>query len=158
MEEEKTYCYSYFSICSKAELINGIGYVSDPKDGFDPAYITEKMGIRPFRSCKLGDLRPRGGARYGFSKWSACRQEEPADDVGEQCLKIVRELREKIPVLLELKQEYDLKFDIIIVPHIYREESPVMHFDKEVIEFCYLTGTEIDVDMYIYAFEEESDI
>lgn len=155
MEQEKTYCYSYFGIESKGELVNGKGFVSDPKDGFDPVYITEKLGIKPFRAWKLGDPRPRGGTRYGFSCWDACQQEEPALDVGEQCLKIVRKLRDKTPLLLELKKEFDLDFVISIVPNIYSGEAPVVYFNHEIIEFCYLTGTEIGVDMYIYEFQEE---
>ena len=102
--KEKTICYSYFFVESKGELMNGQGLVSDQKDGFDPKYITERLGIEPFRAWKLGDRRRSGGTRYGFSEWCACRQSEPALDVGKQCLNIVRELRDKIPLLLELKQ------------------------------------------------------
>lgn len=152
---EKTTCYSYFDIVSNGELIDGRGVVSHAKNGFDPAYITKKLGIEPFRAWKLGDLRRCGGSRYGFSSWAACRQEEPALDVGEQCLNIVRELRDKIPILLELKQEYDLNFGITIVPSIYSGEGPALYFNHEIIEFCYLTGAEIGIDMYIYGFQEE---
>ncbi|KYG58361.1 hypothetical protein [Planococcus maritimus] len=33
-------------------------------------------------------------------------------------------------------------------------EKPKISFDKEVIEFCYLTGTIIEVDMYIHQLED----
>lgn len=44
----------------------------------------------------------------------------------------------------------------MIVPSIYGEEKPLMGFNEEIIEFCYLTGTTIEVDMYVYPDEVES--
>lgn len=155
--EKKTECYSYFCIESKGEIINGKGLVSAPNGGFDPEYITKRLGIEPFRAWKAGDPRQQGSSRYGFSCWCACRQSEPALDVGKQCQNIVRELREKIPLLLELKREFELEFGISVVPSIYSGESPTLYYDHEVIEFCYLTGTEIGVDIYVYEFQDESD-
>ena len=35
----------------------------------------------------------------------------------------------------------------------YGEEQPWMSFNKEIIEFCYLTGTTIAVDLYSYPEE-----
>ncbi len=45
---------------------------------------------------------------------------------------------------------YDVNFCLMIVPHIFGEEQPIMSFNDEIIKFCYLTGTSIQVDMYIY--------
>ena len=44
-----------------------------------------------------------------------------------------------------------MQFWITVVPTMYPEEStPALSLDREVIEFCYLTGTQIDVDMCVY--------
>ena len=153
---EKTNCYTYFSICSNGEIGSG-GLQSTEAGVFDPDVITKMLGIEPFRKRKKGDRRigvrdeNHPGARYGFSFWAACKQTEPAIDAEEQCVNIVRMLKEKIPLLLEIKKEYDVGFAIQIVPHIYNAEEPLIGFNSEIIEFCYLTGTEIGIDMYVYS-------
>jgi len=44
--------------------------------------------------------------------------------------------------------------NFLVVPHIFGEEQPIMSFNKKIIEFCYLIGTTIEVDMYLYLEEE----
>jgi len=147
---EKSKCHSYFSIGSNGVIKNMIGFVANPNSDFDPEYITNKLNIEPYETRKMGSPRRDGKSTYPFSEWTACRQDEPAYDAGEQCLNIVRTLKEKIPLLLEIKKEYNVDFVINIVPYIYNEESPAICFNKEIIEFCYLTGTEIGVDLYVF--------
>ena len=147
---DKTTCYSYFSICSAGEIRNGVGFVAVEGSDFDPAELTAKLGIEPFETRKMGSPRKVGAGVYPFSDWACCKQTEPALDAEEQCRQIVRQLRDRIPALQEFKKIYNVDYAIIIVPHIYREESPILGFDSEIIEFCYLTGTEISVNQYIY--------
>lgn len=37
----------------------------------------------------------------------------------------------------------------MIAPKVYGEEQLLICFNKEIIEFCYLIDTTINVDMYI---------
>lgn len=150
MPENQTSCKSYFSIESNGIIENTVGFIANPNSNFDPDYITEKLGIEPFDTKKMNTVRKIGNGVYPFSDWSACEQNEPAIDAEEQVLKIIRILKPKIPKLLEIKEEYDVSFTISIVPYIYNEQTPVICFNKEIIEFCYLTGTEIGVDLYVF--------
>ena len=149
----KTSCYSYFAICSAGEIQNGVGFVAAENSYFDPDHITEKLGIEPFEPHKMGTPRKNGHGCYPFSDWACCKQCEPALDAEEQCRQIVRELSARIPLLQEIKKQYNVNYCILIVPSIYNEENPILGFDSEIIEFCYHTGTEIAVDMYIYGKE-----
>ena len=131
------------------------GHEASVKGVFDPAEITNLLEIEPFAKFKKGDYRrhvPKDApqAKYHFSKWSGEKSEVERYDVNEQCLNTIQHLKHKISELLEIKSRYDVEFYLKIVPHIYNAESPIIHFDKEVIEFCYLTGTEIAVDAYVY--------
>ena len=158
---DKTTCHSYFAICSNGEISVG-GLQSTEAGVFDPDRITKILCIEPFKKHKKGDRRKQvkdenhPSANYGFSSWSACYQTEPTLDAEEQCLSIVRELKGKVPFLLDIKKKYDVSFSIIIVPHIYNEETPALVISKEIIEFCYLTDTEIGIDMYVYDKEDAS--
>lgn len=147
---DKTNCYSYFAICSNGIIKNGVGFIANPNSDFNPDFITDKLNIQPYGSTKMGTPRENGHGSYPFSDWGACMQTEPAIDAKEQCVKIVRALKEKIPALLDIKKKFDVTFSLIIVPNIYNEESPVLAFNKEIIEFCYLTGTEIGIDLYVF--------
>jgi len=144
----KTSCYSYFGICSSGEMQNGGGFVAAKDSDFDPDYITAKLGIEPFDTMKMGAPDKHGSGCNLFSDWCCCKQSQPALDAQEQCRTIVRQLYDRIPQLREIKKEFHVDYTIMIVPSIRNEERPILGFDSEIIEFCYLTGTEIYVDMY----------
>lgn len=65
----------------------------------------------------------------------------------------IKNLKNKISVLKSIKEQYDVNFEIMVVPSIYGEEQPQIYLNEEIIEFCYLTGTTINFDMYIYPEE-----
>ena len=153
---EKTNSYTYFIIKSNGEFDENYRFQATEAGVFDPNDITKILGIEPFRKWKKGDIRSSNiaenhpNSKYRFSHWSAERSDIERLDIGKQCLDTIKNLKHKIPELLKIKSLYDVTFHISIVPHIYNEEQPYMYFGKELIEFCYLTGTEIDVDMYVY--------
>ena len=150
----KTTCYSYFSICSAGEVVDGIGLVACENGTFQPDEITDMLGIQPFAAWASGTPRKNGRSIYTFSNWQACKQTEPAMDAEEQCRNIVRELRPRLSQLQDIKRKFNVDFTLMIVPQIYNEENPILGFDREIIEFCYLTGTEIAVDLYVYGRED----
>ena len=117
--------------------------------------MTKLLGIEPFNKFKKGDLRKNitndmPQEKYHFSRWCGEKSEIERHDTNLQCLDTIRRLQHKISELLEIKSRYDVEFFLKVVPHIYNSESPIIYFDKEIIKFCYLTGTEIDVDIYVY--------
>lgn len=166
----KVECYSYFSIHSAREVAQlaatpggqnfsptGVAAALQHiratygETNFDCVAITAALGIQPRRAWHQGE--PSGlpdGRPYRLSSWSGCMQTEPTLDAGEQCLHIVRQLQGKIDTLNALRQQYDLQFTLQIVPTMNPDDStPALYFDREIIDFCYRTGTEIDVDVYV---------
>jgi len=153
MVKKKTHCYSHFIICSKDEAKNEEGMFVGESCDFDPADITRRLGIEPKRTMRKGDERRTAMGVYGVysrSCWKACSQDVPPMDAEAQCLAIVRALREKIPILQQIKKEINVDFLIVIVPEVYGEEVPFMNFNQEIISFCHATGTEISIDMYVF--------
>jgi len=148
-----TRCYTHFVICSGDCVERGGAADATVSNDFNPADITKRMGIVPDGTMKKGDERRTATGVYGTytrSSWNACQQEEPPMDAEAQCLAIVRALRGKIPILQQIKKEINVDFLIVIVPEIYGEEEPFMHFNQEIISFCHATGTEISIDMYVF--------
>lgn len=144
---EKTNSYTYFGIQSKGT--SDRGFVAFEKGIFNPEDITRVLEIQPFKSWAYGDKRV-DGSEYLFSRWGAEKSEVGRLDVEAQCRETIKNLKNKISQLNQIKEQYDVSFVLTIVPSIHDEEQPYMSFKKEVIEFCYLTGTTIHVDMQIY--------
>ena len=145
---ETTSCYSYFYIESEGEILPDVGFVAAENSFFEPDEITALLGIQPFETRRMGDPRKNGDRTYPFSSWSACRQDEPAMDAGEQCLAIARQLRDKLPVLQEIARKTNVAFGILIVPDVWDGEVPAMYFEREVIEFCHRANASIQIDLY----------
>lgn len=152
---EKTNSYTYFGIGSKGE-IDHRGLVAYESGIFNPDDITKLLGIQPFSCWNYGDIRKNKGSKYLFSDWSAEKSTVGRLDVEAQCMDTIKNLKNKISLLKEIKEQYDVHYVIMIVPSIYGEEKPLMSFNEEIIEFCYLTGTTIEVDMYVYPNEVET--
>jgi hypothetical protein len=147
-----TNSYTYFGIASNGE-IGSRGLIGNERGVFDPHDITKALGIQPFRSWKKGDARP-DGSQVLFSIWKAEKSTKGRLDVEAQCMETIKNLKNKILILKKIKEQYDVNFYIKVVPHIFSEEQPLMSFNKEIIEFCYLAGATIEIDTYIYQNED----
>lgn len=140
VNKERTRCYAYFNI-------RGI---------FDPVQVTKILGVTPHESNAIGDLGVQG-LPYRWASWSCSmtRVDYPNHEI--ECIKVVKELIGKEDLLNQIKaSNEDVEFWLEIVPTICEGEPPVITFGKEVIQFCHLTGTDFDLDMYVYPFEEQN--
>ncbi|MEL7603733.1 MAG: DUF4279 domain-containing protein [Bacillota bacterium] len=134
MRSKVNSCYTYFAI----------------KGNFNPDKITEILGLIPSQTWKIGDKRKYGNSYYDFALWEYGKNEIYDVITENQMMITISNLKLKIPLLQEIKQKYDVSFVLEVVPNIYIGEStPALAPNREIIEFCYLTGTEIDIDLYI---------
>lgn len=132
-------CYTYFKI------------VGD----FDPDDVTELLNLTPEKTWKIGDLR-RNGTKYDFALWEIGKCTEYDVEVEHQMRKTIAVLQDKIPLLNQIRQAYDVSFYLEIVPTIYvGDTNPCLAPPLYVIDFCHATRTEIDIDMYVYDSEDE---
>lgn len=147
---EQTNSYTYFAIQSNGE--NDERLIAKAEGMFNPDDMTCLLEIQPFSSWASDDQR-KDGSEYLFSQWSAEKSDIYRLDVMAQCKDTIKNLKNKIPQLKQIKEQYDVKFVLMIVPSIFNGEQPWIEFDEELIEFCYLTGTTIGVDMYVYPLD-----
>jgi hypothetical protein len=148
---DKTYTYTYFGIESNGQ-IDSRGLVGNGRGIFNPDDITKLLGIQPFLCLKKGD-KTRNGTEYLFSSWDAEKSDIGRLDVEQQVLDTIKNLKNKIPILKAIKEHYDVNYVIMVVQSIYGDEKPQISFNKEIIQFCYLTDTTINFDTYIYQDE-----
>lgn len=69
----------------------------------------------------------------------------------DNMLKIsLKHLFGKEHLLKELKEKYNLTYYLSVVPTmIVNEINQSLFISKEIIEFCYKSNTEIDIDLYL---------
>lgn len=152
MNIEKTSCYAFFLIHSAGCIDYEKGFVPEKNSAFEPDLITEMLGIQPFEIKRYGELKRNKKSRYNFSSWQGCKQTEPETSRLYQCENIVNELKPHISELIKIKEMFNVEFSIQIFPCSDNEDNDrVIGFSHEIIEFCYLTGTEIVVDMFLYS-------
>lgn len=117
---------------------------------FDPDYVTELLGLTPEKAWRIGDLR-RDGTRYDFALWEIGKCAEYDALVENQMRKTLSVLQDKIPLLDQIREKFDVSFYLEIVPTIYAGNiNPCLAPSLDVIDFCHATRTEIDIDMYVY--------
>lgn len=135
----KNSCYTYFAI----------------KGDFDPDEITRILELIPTKQWRIGDLR-RNGSTYDFALWEYGRCDEYDVITENQMLCTIEHLAPKINLLQEIKKNFDVNFWLEVVPSVYPGEStPCLAPNRAIIEFCYLTETDIDIDLYVYESEED---
>ena len=133
------HCYTYFKI------------VGD----FDPDVVSELLNLTPEKSWKIGDLR-RNGTVYDFACWEIGRCTEYDPEVEHQMRQTISVLQDKISVLNRIRETYDVRLFLVVVPTIYvGEVNPCLAPPLDVMDFCHATRTEIDIDLYVYDSEED---
>ncbi len=66
----------------------------------------------------------------------------------EQAQEIVALLKPKIPVLQKILSKFDIQYFLEIVGYFGEDGIPAITFGEDVLEFCYLTKTVIECDLY----------
>ena len=126
-------CYTYFRIAGE----------------FDPDEISARLGLEPFKSRRIGDLRV-DGVPYDCAMWCFGRCDEYDFDANVQIRKTIAPLLGKTAELRAIKEEYDAVLFLEVVPTIYGGEfTPQLGPDEDVIRFCCEAGAAIDIDLYL---------
>ena len=120
-------CYTYFRITGD----------------FDPDVITEQLGLQPNKTWKIGDKR-RDGTTYDFSSWVSGYCDKYDVLVENQMHTTIDPLLDKMDLLNEIREKFDVTFTLEIVPTVYAENtSPCLAPSMNVIDFCHSTKTQI---------------
>ncbi|MGG3805452.1 DUF4279 domain-containing protein [Metabacillus fastidiosus] len=135
-------------------------YFSAAADEFPIDDFTETLGIQPTRTYKKGDaiIRPHNpnvisiGVHHRLhSCWELGTEYEESCDINDQLYKILNYMEDKIGKLTQLKREYDLVYNFIIVIQVENNETPAMYLESKFINFASSIDAEVDFDLYIYS-------
>lgn len=129
----KNRCYTYFRIVGK----------------FNTNDISNILGLTPEKKWDIGDARVNG-SKYDFAHWAIGYCEDYNIDTEVQMEKTISKLLDKKEELKQIHEKYDVEFYLEVVPTLCIEEStPALAPSMAVIDFCYETRTQIDIDLYL---------
>ena len=139
--KNKNSCYTYFRIVGN----------------FEPDEITEILGIEPYEIQRIGDrVTAKGPQKAKFAYWHFGLCDEYASEITKQMEKTIELLKSKSDIINKIRKKYDVGIFLEVVPTVYvNEYEPNLAPSLEVIDFCYKTGVEIDIDLYVMDTEDE---
>lgn len=124
------YCFTYFNVLFEED--------------FDLKDFCQQLGL-DYQSLK--DFANEGYLEVG-------RNEEYDVDLNVMVRKTLKDLWGKEKILLELKKKYRLKYFLERVVHLYADTknnvNPFLSLDHDIIAFLYKSGTDDDLDYYVY--------
>lgn len=114
---------------------------------FDPQNITDKLGIIPTKTWKIGDLvHPKATLKRQHNGWVINSKLGKNNDLEAH----IKSLFEQLQPIWDIVQEIGHNYDAEISCVIYTEaEVPAIHLDKEIINKSHQINAEIDIDLYI---------
>lgn len=130
-DKRKNHCYTYFRITGD----------------FDPDEITKRLGMVPQEQWRIGDYR-RNGTQFDFAHWMVGKCTEYDEIVTNQMRKTIAPLLDKVELLRQLHDDFDIVSVLEVVPTVYPGEmEPALAPDLDIIDFCHATRTEIDIEL-----------
>ena len=126
-------------------------YFAFKGDNFVPNDITKIIGIEPTISWQTGD-KAKHKKELTFSCWKLSTEKGIEYlDIDKLVNEIIQKLKDKIDIINELKDKYQLDsvLQIILDIDINPDQStPYLGHDLETIDFLFKTQTKTDVDIY----------
>lgn len=143
------------------EIGNTYVYFALNGDNFDPQIVTERIGINPTDKWKKGD-KGKYKPTIDYSCWELSTAKGKEYIMVESLVnEVIGQLFDKIEIINELKNQFDLHSVLEIVLYIDTNEgqsTPALGHDLKTIEFLYRTQTRTDVDIYRFnSANNESD-
>ena len=120
---------------------------------FDTKEVLSLLNVEADKIYNKGEISEKSKIVREYDEITIGFNNEYNVNINEMLRKTLSSLMSKIDILTKIKKEYELDYYLVIVPEIYSgsdEPSPILSLEKDIVEFLYLTGTEEDLDYYIY--------
>jgi len=131
MNMQKTTGYIYFHIKTEEETHN-------------LSFFDKYLSIKPTSFSQIGEK----GNRPFCTTWEYSTGELTNHIYHIEVTKIIKKLSVHKDELLKLKEENkDIQMGLQVVIYL-NDDSPQLYFNKEVIDFLFYLGAEIDCDIY----------
>lgn len=127
-------------------------------DDFPLEVVTERLGIQPTRTWKVGEkVHPDNPLKRFYTCWKYEIQKLETLEVEDVLEPLYNLFHPKVETINQLKQQFDLTVQIELVIEIENGRTPGLAISPEFSRFASSMDALIDIDMYVYSFSGEDD-
>lgn len=144
---EKTTLYAYISFIGSEDV-----------DDFPIEVISERLGIEPTETWRIGDKVNTTNTRVrSFTCWKYGSETLETLDSQDVLRPILDAFNSKIDTINQLKRELNLHVHIEVVVTIIDGYTPGLVIYPEFSSFAAAIDAYIDIDMYVHPFNESEE-
>ena len=122
-------CYAYFCVSGS----------------FDPDVITERVGMKPTKSSREGELLPRSELKRKTSRWDLHSRLERTSGLEEHIRDVLDQLDSNGAAFERLSNELGGVLELVGYFHSY---YPGLVFDREIVQRLARYSLSVDFDFY----------
>ena len=111
------------------------------------------LNVKADKIINKGEVNPRSQKVWEYNDVKIGLNEKYNVDINVMIRETLKDLIPQAKTLANLKKEYNLGCYLVLVPEIYSdsdEPKQCLSLERDIIEFLYLTGAEVDLDYYVY--------
>ncbi|MEG0385698.1 MAG: DUF4279 domain-containing protein [Solibacillus sp.] len=127
-------------------------------DDFPLDIVTDRLGVQPTKTWKLGDRvkpnHPVNNMLCSHTGWRFEIDTEESLNSDDVLCPILDVFQSKTDIINQLKVELTLDVQLELVVHIYDGNAPALVIDPEFSKFAADINAILDIDMYVYPFNE----
>jgi hypothetical protein len=114
-------------------------------DSFDPAEITQRIGVEPTKSWCKGDLHPKNQMERKFSRWSLASRLDRTADLEDHIRDVLAQMDQKPAEFQSVSREFGGCMQLV---GYWNSRYPGLHFDHSLIEGLARYALSVDFDFY----------
>ena len=115
--------------------------------GFDPAVLTEALGIEPSETWRTGDTTRRSGRPYKHDGWSLVSDEVASLDLQEVALPILRKMLPVAASLVECCGRLKLEAFLSCTVYVEDNQMAAISLDRDAVGMLSELGASLDIDI-----------
>ena len=129
MKDDQNEVYAYFTITGD----------------FDPAEITQRVGVEPTDAWMKGDLHGKKKTEYKFSRWSLCSRLPRTDSLEKHVTDVLEQMSENKEGFRKVSVENGGCMQLV---GIFNVDYPGLHFESELTNGLAEFSLSVDFDFY----------
>ncbi len=127
-------------------------------DDFPLNLVTERLDIQPTKTWKVGELvkpnHPKNQLLRSYTGWHFEIETKESQDSEDVLRPLLEVFQSKTDTINQLKEEFNLDVSLELVIQIYDGYTPGLVIFPEFSKFAAEINAILDVDMYVYSFNE----
>ena len=129
-------------------------------DDFPLEILTNRLGIQPTETWKAGELRNPKYPNHPiqlYTAWIYKIEGKETVDTKDVLLPLLNAFKSKTKIINQLKEELVLDVKLELVIEIFNGHTPAFVIYPEFSRFAGEIDAFLDVDMYVFSFNEPED-